>query len=166
MPKKRKQKNSFLGLLLFRIIPIILVAIILILIIRLPHKTNCKYDLNCFNELASECQPSKVNMIQEENTFEYAIEGLENDRCTLTITIVEVSEESSPETTSLLEGKSMTCSVPIETDLSSMQQSSDILSYCTGPLKESMYELIIQKMYGVIAQNLGSVISEAKDALS
>jgi len=164
MPKKNKKQISFLGILL-KVIPVILVLIIVFMIIMLPHKTNCEYDLNCFNELASECRPSKVNMIQEENTFEYAIEGIENDNCILTITIVEVSENSPVETVALLEGKSMTCSVPIETDLSSIQQSSDILSYCTGPLKESMYELIIQKMYGVIAQNLGSVISEAKNAL-
>ncbi|MBU1245511.1 MAG: hypothetical protein KKH88_02240 [Nanoarchaeota archaeon] len=165
MPKKREQKNSFLGLLLFRIIPIILVLIILVLIVKLPHKTNCGNDLNCFNQLASECRPSKVNVIQEENTFEYAIEGLENDNCILTISVVEVSEEASPETTILLEGKSMECSVPIENDLVNIQQNGDILSYCTGPLKESMYELIIQKMYGVIAQNLGSVISEVKNVL-
>ena len=41
----------------------------------------------------------------------------------------------------------------------------DILGYCSGPLKESMYEIMIQKLYNVVAQNMGGIISEIQGSL-
>ena len=54
----------------------------------------------------------------------------------------------------------MECNVPFE--ITEITNTNDIIDYCSGPLKESIYELIIKKMYGVIAQNLGSIISEVE----
>ena len=98
MPKKRFRKNkpklSFLNKLLYIVIPIILIAIVLILIILIPHKTNCEYDLNCFNQAALNCKPAIANLVQEGNTFEYTVEGTQNDNCILTISITQVNANS------------------------------------------------------------------------
>ena len=160
-----EQKNPW-EIFLFKVIPVILILIIVWLVLMIPHKTNCDYDLTCFNEAALQCKPALVNIIQEGNTFEYTVDGIEDDNCILSITVTEVNKETSEETIAALEGKSMKCSIPLETNIIEIQENSDIMTYCTGPLKEAMYEIIIQRMYGVIAQNMGSIISEAKEALS
>ena len=159
-----EQKNPW-EIFLFKIIPIILILIIVWLVLMIPHKTNCDYDLTCFNEAALQCKPALVNIIQEGNTFEYTVDGIEDDNCILSITVTEVNKETSEETIAALEGKSMKCAIPLETNIIEIQENSDIMTYCTGPLKEAMYEIIIQRMYGVIAQNMGSIISEAKEDL-
>ena len=160
-----EQKNPW-NVFLFKVIPVILILIIVWLVLMIPHKTNCDYDLTCFNEAALQCKPALVNIIQEGNTFEYTVEGIEDNNCILSITVTEVNKETSEETIAALEGKSMECAIPLETNIVEIQENADIMTYCTGPLKEAMYEIIIQRMYGVIAQNMGSIISEAKEVLS
>ena len=42
---------------------------------------------------------------------------------------------------------------------------NNIIQYCTGPLKESLYELIVKRMYELIIVNLGEIAEEAKNIM-
>ena len=44
-------------------------------------------------------------------------------------------------------------------------EMNNIMQYCTGPLKESLYELIIKRMYELIIVNLGEIAEEAKNIM-
>lgn len=62
-----------------------------------------------------------------------------------------------------LEGKSMTCTI----QRSRLQEQSfsdmdDLAEFCTGPLKEAMYEMIVQRMYALVISNLGNISLEAR----
>ena len=66
----------------------------------------------------------------------------------------------------LFEGKSMECKIPIdkikEIHINKME---NVINYCTGPLKESIYELIIKKLYGLVVQNIGEILKEVDKEL-
>jgi len=156
--KKKKVKESKFSKQQF--IPIIFLIILVLIIILPNYEKNCGDNQECFNEAAQKCAKAKV-YIEEENTlFEYRIKERKENNCYVTITVITVDPEAKQETIDLFEGKSMDCYIPFE--ITEMTNTNDIISYCSGDLKEAIYELIIKKMYGVIAQNLGSIISEVK----
>jgi len=124
------------------------------------YEKDCRTDMSCFNDAMELCVPANVISEEEGNIFEYKIRGKEERSCLTTITINQVNSASGQEVIDLFEGKSMTCLVPKGTRVG---ETNDVLDYCSGPLKESMYELIIQKMYTVVIQNLGETISELSE---
>lgn len=67
----------------------------------------------------------------------------------------------------LLEGKSMTCKIPksklSEIELDNMK---DLLNYCTGPLKEGMYELLLKRMYALVVSQMSNIVKESEKVLS
>jgi hypothetical protein len=123
---------------------------------------DCKENSSCFNQKSADCQRSKFTLYNEDNKFQYSIVGNDKENCVIDIKLEKTSLSSSQEIKDNFEGKSMRCSIPTaQLKISSIQETSNILSYCTGPLKEATLELMIKKLYGVIAQNLGSIISQA-----
>ena len=55
----------------------------------------------------------------------------------------------------------MTCNIPYDVlDYVNILEEQRLLSYCSGPLKEAMLELMIEKLYGSIAQNFGTILNE------
>ena len=121
------------------------------------YEKDCQEDMDCFNKAMELCIPANVISEEEGSIFEYKIKGKEESSCLTTITINQVNSASGQEVIDLFEGKSMSCLIPRETTIG---ETNDVLDYCSGPLKESMYELIIQKMYTIVIQNLGETISE------
>ncbi len=138
-----------------KIAPLVVLVLFLFIVFYLFRVTDCEYDSNCFNEKFSNCERAKYLTEDEGNIFEYKIKYEKGLDCVVVVSVLEVNPESDEETKELFTGKSMTCTVP-----KNQKFTVDALSYCTGPLKESMYELIIQKMYNVLAQSLGDVIHE------
>ena len=61
----------------------------------------------------------------------------------------------------------MSCKIPktllAETNLDDLD---NILQYCTGELKEGILELIIQKMYTLIIDNLDEIVQQSKEFLT
>ena len=114
---------------------------------------NCGYEKSCFDNALENCNRA-VYLSEEENTLlEYKIKGYNNEDCVIDIKVVEVSLEAENNIHELFQGKYMTCHInEVETF------TLGTLTNCTGDLKEAMYELIIQKMYNLLAQNLGDLI--------
>lgn len=86
--------------------------------------------------------------------------------CALKVELTKMSPAAPPEHISLLEGKSMTCNIP-RNMLSkiSVDQLESVFQFCTGPLKEGLYELIIQRMYSEVLSQFSSIESQIKSTL-
>ncbi|MEK6974000.1 MAG: hypothetical protein AABW41_02070 [Nanoarchaeota archaeon] len=144
----------------FLVIIVILIVAYFISTILIPK--NCNQDRECFNKKASYCVPAVYKPESQGNIFSYRILGsTPNNSCTIEIKLEKASIASSQETKELFEGKSMTCKFPKQQlAVAPIQETSNILNYCTGPLKEATLEMMIRKLYGTIAQNLGDVLNQ------
>ncbi|MBI2671087.1 hypothetical protein HYX18_03880 [Candidatus Woesearchaeota archaeon] len=144
------------------ILVVFMLIIIAYFIFSVLFSVNCKQDRKCFDKRAASCMPASYLYENQENIFQYNVIGSSfNHTCAIGIKLLKTSPLSSLETKQLFEGKSMTCKLPKEQLLiASVQETSNILNYCTGPLKEATLELMIKKLYGTIAQNLGAIINQ------
>nr|MBA4404693.1 hypothetical protein [Nanoarchaeum sp.] len=134
-----------------------LAVLIIITALIINYEKDCKEDLTCFNQAFSSCERAKVIAYENDNTFEYKIIEKEKSDCKVEVTLTEVNPEIEPSIQEMFKDKSMTCTLPIEQEF-----TLDQLNLCQGPLKETIYELTIQKMYNLLAQNLGDIISQMK----
>jgi len=146
--KKSYPKSNFLIILI--------ILIISTTIFFINYEKNCGHDMNCFNLALEDCNKAKVINSENNNIFEYNIDGKQNEFCILQITLIEVDPTTGQEMIDAFEGKGMNCKL-IENRV--IIETNGILSECSGPLKEAIYESIIEKMYGVIIENLSDTIS-------
>jgi hypothetical protein len=153
--KKRvsKKQNNNIQELIFATITILIISSAIIS----NYQTNCEDDLNCFNRAFLTCSNAKVTGYENNNLFEYKIINKKEDNCIVEINLKEVNPQLDEATKEKFQEKSMTCVLPISDGF-----STDKLNFCQGPLKETIYELTIQKMYNLLAQNLGEIISEMR----
>lgn len=156
MAKKEGFKISYLYPLLFLVI---FISVILLLF----YERDCKDSEACFNDAFKTCDKSKVIVEEEKNIFEYKIIGSKENSCIVKITILEVDPNSRREVIENFEGKHMTCTISKNIEGNLLDKNAEnLLNQCTGPLKEAVYELIIEKIYNLLAENLGEIISKAK----
>lgn len=148
MKKQSKIKEAL-------IILFVMVALIASIIL-LTYERKCDYDQNCFNKAAEKCYKASFLKEEDSNILKYQIIGKEGDSCKIRVTITKVNPLADYETKQLFQGKHMECKIPKDTPIA---ESKEIIEYCSGPLKEAIYELIIKKMYNYIAQNIGEIIS-------
>ncbi|MEW6062799.1 MAG: hypothetical protein AB1571_00300 [Nanoarchaeota archaeon] len=145
---------------------IIYLAIILFVLIVLYFYSseNCGTDTRCFDKNAVKCKLTKLTTSNQGNTFLYEIRGSKGDNCIINVKMLDT--EASYDVAQKLKGKAMVCSVPKEKLNSEFLSDMDkTLNYCTGPLKESMLELVIEKMYGMIIKNMGDIVLKMQDVL-
>ena len=147
-----KQKKRSLKLI---IIPIIIIILLVLGIFYFSYEFNCREDKSCYNRHLESCKKTKLTVLDEGSTFTYQITGKESNQCKVKVTILDMPPETDPEVASLFEGKSMDCKVDKGSTF-----NTEILPYCTGALKEAIYELTIQKMYNILAQSLSDIIAE------
>jgi len=129
-------------------------------------KKTCEDDI-CFNDALKDCSMAKYLKVQNFNYYKYSIDGNKGDNCKLKIELVKMALGTPQEKIDLFEGKSMMCEVPKD-ELMKVQSDKieSILTYCTGPLKEAMYEQIIEKLYTLIVSNMGEILYEIEDVLT
>ncbi len=147
--KKKKRDPKVL------IIPIIIIILVIIGVFYFSYEFDCADDKSCYNRHLENCKKTKLTVLDEGSTFTYQIKGQDNDQCKVRVTILDMPSETELEVASLFEGKSMDCKVDKGTTF-----NTEILPYCTGPLKEAIYELTIQKMYNILAQSLSDIIAK------
>lgn len=124
---------------------------------------DCKNDQACFKSALQSCKRAKLITIEQGNTYSYIIKGSKSKSCIIDIKL-EKLYSSSYDLVTLLEGKSMRC--VILKDVSLFKEGIEgTINYCSGPLKEAMYEIIIQRLYNLIAQDLGGAVVELENAL-
>jgi len=145
-----KQKQVYL-----RLGPILIIALFAIAIFYYSYEFDCEESKACYDRHMETCKKTKLTTYEEGSTFIYKIQGSQDDYCKVEIILVTMAEEADQDTKTLFEGKSMECLIPKGTTF-----NDETLPYCTGPLKEAIYELTIQKMYNILAQSLGDIIQD------
>ena len=118
-------------------------------------KYKCE-DSACFVAHQETCSKTKFVNDLTDTRWEYIIEGKENGKCDIRIKVLEIKQGDLDRRK--LEGKAMICSLSIG---SKVDPQSDI-SKCTGPLKEEMQNMIIQKLHKYILDNVGEIGAEFK----
>jgi hypothetical protein len=146
--KKGKRKWSI------TFIPILFIILFVLGVFYYSYEFNCGDDVSCYNRHIENCKRTKLTTSDEGSTFVYQILGHKGSSCEIKVTLLEMPSETDPGIAGMFEGKSMTCLLSKNSEF-----NSEILPLCTGPLKESIYELTIQKMYNILAQSLGDIIS-------
>jgi len=123
-------------------------------------------DSECFDAALANCQPAKYEVVKNNNLYNYVIKREMGEFCKIKIELLAMAEGSDISKIEQFEGKSMTCEVP-KSHLSevSTEELKGILNYCSGELKEALYEEIIQKLYGLVLINLEDVVAEVDEAL-
>ena len=128
-------------------------------------KKTCETDI-CFNDAAQTCKKANFRTIKESNLFSYDIKGPRGDVCVIDIELEKMGVGTSIELIEKFEGKSMECRVPkSQLKDTTIEDLDNVINFCTGPLKESIYELMIKRLYGVIIGNMDEVLEEIKKTI-
>lgn len=146
----------------FMIIGIIAVAFIVIYSSGIIKK-NCEQDVSCFKEALDGCKTAKLVTQKNNNVYSYVIEPSFRKDCVVSIKLEKAAAGSSSEFRKLVEGKSMKCSIPKDSvNATFLDDFSSVVGSCTGQLKEGLYELIIQRMYTLVVQELSGVLEQTR----
>ncbi|MBU0929475.1 MAG: hypothetical protein KJ623_00180 [Nanoarchaeota archaeon] len=152
---------------LYRYLAITFGAILVILILLYLYlPKDCKYEKKCLEDSFKNCAKANSFQIVKGNTYFYEVMGSWKDYCRVNIKVMEIAG-SDNYTKSLLENKGMLCRIPKEQlNNVSITNVDNLLDYCTGPLKESMLELIIKRLYEVVIANIGKISVDMQNSLN
>ena len=137
------------------------ILILLVVIIWAIYKMFFSYptcnNWDCFNSYLENC--NRVKFIGESNelVFEYTINGNLNDICKVNVKLLQ--GELNNQDSIKLENQEMICNLPKGAII---VPESDI-GNCHGLLKEGLQDLIIEKLYTYLVQNLGRINLEVLD---
>jgi hypothetical protein len=129
-----------------------LLVVVFIFLIVFTYTRDCGDDKVCFNKARDECMSAKVTNIQDNNTFLYEIDGSREDQCVITVHLVNVGMELSSQVKANLENKGMLCEVSNNVDIYNIKELS---AYCTGPLKEVLLQMTVERLYGFVVKTFG-----------
>lgn len=126
-------------------------------------KKNCKEDKACFDNALKRCSGAVLTSVSNGNIYIYESYSSFREDCKLKITMAKAAPGSELALRASLEGKSMTCTIKrSRLQEQSFSDMDDLAEFCTGPLKEAMYEMIVQRMYALVISNLGNISLEAR----
>jgi len=152
-------------------IKIIVYMIIIVLLIGAFYNfvgftKNCKQDRNCFDKRIADCKKAKFVNIDNNNIYDYHIKGKSQGNCILDISLRRMAIGTDMGIVKLLEGKSMRCLLPADKVRSlKLDEMENLVNFCSGSLKEGMLELALERMYGLIVQNLGGLVGEIRKGI-
>jgi hypothetical protein len=106
-------------------------------------------DISCYRANQEKCVKTKFFNDAGDAVWFYKINGKEDEKCEIVLQIMNLKHGSADK--EILEGKIMTCYLPLGSEVN---PETD-LSRCTGPLKEELQNMIIQKMHKYIIENIG-----------
>lgn len=144
---------------------IFVVLLIIFYYFGLIFKKTCTTQ-ECFEDSVGVCSPVKFDNRINNNIYHYEIYRSLGANCKININLLRSSEGTDFDTKGRLEGKSMKCLIPKD-DLATLRltEVNNLLKYCSGPLKEGIYEIIIKNMYTIIINNLGEILGDVQTSL-
>ena len=121
-------------------------------------KRECGNDVNCFDELAKKCTGARLEALKDANIYEYTIKGKIGNECGVSIKLKRMALGIPVDIVNKLEGKDAECKIPMALlKENRINEIENLLSYCSGTLKESVYEVIMDDMYELIIKNMGNI---------
>jgi len=139
-------------------ITILIIIIICSVIYLTVLKTEKCSDQECFFSSLENCERTSWVNENEKSTYKYTIlSNIDKQKCKVNVQLLNL-KQGSAENERLLT-KSMICNV----QKTETQSPDKDLSMCSGPLKEEMQNLIIQKMHNYLLENIGEIKEEFKE---
>lgn len=123
------------------------------------YTRTCTTD-KCFIQAMRECSRATYRVSNEGNVWQYKVLNslsFSQDLCTIEVKNLQIASEDP--LAKKVQGKSMKCRVPKELAGTYIKVESK-MEYCTGPLKESLQDLLIDQLYKYIVQNIGEITKE------
>lgn len=151
--KKELKRSIFKRKTFWILLALLLIAIILAFYFRLkpaPCSLICG-DFACFSSEMIKCSKAEYLNPESEAVWSYKIKGISDDKCRIEISISEASNGSLG--LSKLREYKMDCLYPLGV---SNYPGKD-LTKCSGPLKEEMQALIIERMQTYIISQMGQL---------
>ena len=128
-------------------------------------RKDCGQDKECFQKYVAKCKPAQVAVLRNNNAYLYWIGNQLGKTCELKVKALRI-DAGAPQEFKSLEGKEMSCKIPKgELAATNLDNFDNLLGYCHGPLKEGLYEVIIQRMYTLVVSQLGDIVKEAQKVL-
>lgn len=132
-----------------------LVILVLILLIGAVYFTffgvqKCD-NLECFKSAQEECKKTSFIYNDIDIVWNYEISGKKDGRCVINVEVLKVKSGSADKR--VLEEKSMVCKLPV----GKLDNPEADLSVCSGVLKETLQEIMIQKLHKYLLDNLGKI---------
>lgn len=125
------------------------------------YAETCKDD-ECFLNSLRECRRAKYISGSQGNEWGYSIQnpfGFWQNKCFVKVNSIKIASEE--ELAKKLEGKSMQCKIPRAYAGTFIQIHSE-LEFCSGPLKEGLQDLLVDKLYNFIILNIGELTEEIR----
>ena len=130
-------------------------------------KTRCGKDSGCFDEALAKCTSASYTLYSSGNVYLYESTSSFGETCKVKVKMVKAIEGSDLELRTNLEGKTMVCKFPrSRLQKEKLSEMDDFADFCSGPLKEAMYEIVVEKMYALVIANLGEISLEARKAVA
>jgi len=111
-------------------------------------------DGNCFYKAMIESKRVSWIKSDEKATWLYTILGSRGDKSRIEVRLLEIKQGS--EELEGLKDKKMVCEV-IKGDVRPPEED---IYYCSGPLREEIQEILIQRMHNYLLQNVGEIKQE------
>jgi hypothetical protein len=141
-----KRGSTIIWVLVFLIIIVTVIAVYFTFIFAYT----CN-DITCFKSHQEKCVKTDFINDVPDTTWRYHINGKEEGKCEIEVEIVRIKDGTLDK--KRLEGKSMTCLIPLGSTISPESDTTK----CSGELKEELQSLIIQKLHQYILDNLGEI---------
>ena len=132
---------------------ILSIAIVIVLIIALyiTFSPDDCFGYECFQEKMISCKPATYVNEEPEASWGYEILSKKNNLCEVEVTLLNAKEGDLD--LRQYEGNSMTCSYNL--GISAYPEKD--LSVCHGLLKENLQNVIIDKLYRYVIDNIGEI---------
>jgi len=157
---KKRFEVSYVKLTIYIIVVVFLVWMFFSFI---GLSKNCKQDKSCFDKRIVECKKTRYINIDNNNIYDYSVKGKSKDFCVVDIFLRRMAKGTELDIVEKLEGKSMRCKFPADKVKSiGIEDMENMLNYCSGGLKEGILELAVEKLYGLIIENLGGLVGEIR----
>ncbi len=146
----RSKKKEILKISIFIGLLIIVSYIIYSVLVYVPI---CEND-SCFRNSLKKCNKATYIKDDDKKTIKYDIIGSSGTRCITKVKILQIKKGQND--LSNLEGKEMECRIP----LGSIEDPDASLNDCHGRLREEVQEVIVQRLYSQIVENIGEISRE------
>jgi len=132
-----------------------LLVIAFIFLIFTTYAKNCGEDKLCFDDALDSCMNAKYYHIEDSNTYLYEIKGTRGDYCLMTAHLEKMGLDVESGVKTRLEGKGMVCEIDPNIDV---YNTKELSVACTGPLKEALLQMSVEKLYGFVVKTFGKVL--------
>jgi hypothetical protein len=157
--KRVRSKKGFIILLI-----VVIAVVVAGVLTWLLWEKNCMNDSLCFDKAFSKCARARYDYVKGGNLYEYKTKGVPIGECVMEVELVRMAAGSDAVLVERFEGKKMKCRIPESVFRGrGFSQVDNVMDYCSGELKEEVYELIIERMYSYLISNL-DVLEEEFEA--